>query len=88
MTYTNLAVPAFSVIYSRMYLAVYLRVPLTRGIMAPACEQAKLFIEFVGSQQEVALSQDILVPQDGYAGPGASLVDKQVSEQLELSPRP
>jgi hypothetical protein len=38
----------------------------------------------MGSQQEVALSQDILIPKDGYAGPGASLVEKQTSEQLEL----
>jgi len=30
--------------------------------------QAQLFIEFVGSQQKVGMSEEILIPQDGYAG--------------------
>jgi len=50
-------------------------------------EQGQLFIEFVKSQHQVNVSEELLLPRDGYAGAAASHFDREAGRQLQQSQR-
>ena len=50
-------------------------------------DQGQLYFEFLRTNEKVTISEDILVPVDGYAGAGARFLEKETMSQLQQAQR-
>jgi hypothetical protein len=50
-------------------------------------DQGQLYLAFLRTNEKVTISEDILVPVDGYAGAGARFLEKETMSQLQQAQR-
>ena len=50
-------------------------------------DQGQLYLEFLRTNEKVTISEDILVPVDGYAGAGARFLEQDTMSQLQQAQR-
>jgi hypothetical protein len=50
-------------------------------------DQGQLYLEFLRTNEKVTISEDILVPVDGYAGTGARFLEREAASQLSQAQR-